>query len=99
MRMDVENMKAKKDVNDELVALQNLLDKSLDAHTFVESTKKIGFEFVEESPFGLTMKSTRGSYMLAILRSIHPSNIACLVYLDKNSKKTIYLVDSGERKY
>lgn len=86
-------------VNDELTLLKGLLNRSLDARTFVDVAKQHGFRFIEEGPIGLKMESTRGRFMLGVLESIHPTNIAILVYLDKTSNQTTCLVDGGRRQY
>jgi tetratricopeptide (TPR) repeat protein len=83
----------------EILTLQRLLDQSLDAKLFIEATKRLGFRFVSQTFAGLAMESDKGSYMLAILQSIHPANIAVLVYSDKRVGSTTTLVDNGKREY
>jgi len=85
--------------SDELVILRGLLDRSLDARTFVESALVFGFESIREGPTGLKLESARGALILGVFESVHPTNIATLVYLDKVSNETTCLVDAGRRQY
>jgi|GEM_PF-5326983 hypothetical protein len=85
--------------DDELSMLTKLLDHSLDAIAFAKSAQSNGFNVIDEGPMGLHMESPNGHFMLAVLASIHPKNIATLVYMDKLTGEKICLVDEGKKKY
>lgn len=85
--------------SDEATTLKRILDQSLDAKRFTNAALQHGFRFIQEGPMGLKMESDRGRFMLGVFGSIHETNIATLVYLDKASNKTVCLVDGGRRQY
>lgn len=84
---------------EEVATLKALLDDTLDAKLFTTVAQLQGFRFVEEGAMGLKMESDRGRFMLGVLGSVHETNIATLVYLDKASNRSVCLVDGGRRQY
>lgn len=81
----------------EIIMINAILDKTLNADIFINALKDFGFKFENESFMGLQMESEYGRILLKMKVSIHPTDIATLLYLDKKTEKEIYLVEDGIR--
>lgn len=82
---------------DELAMIKTILAKTLNADTFTEAIKALGFQFEEESPLtGLIMQTDYSRVLLKVKSRIHPTNIAALMHLDKATEKVTCLVEDGE---
>ncbi len=84
---------------DELFELKKLLDRSLDAEIFVRHAQSKGFRVVQKTPSGLHLESPEGHLRLAVLASLHPTNMATLIYRSKGTEHATTLVEEGKRKY
>jgi HEAT repeat protein len=85
--------------SDELSELKKWLDRSLDAEIFVRCAKSLGFSVTGKGLASSHMESSIAHLTLALLPSIHPTNIATLVYTSTGAEHSITLVDEGKRKY
>jgi len=83
----------------ELRALTELLNNSLDAKAFARSAISLGFNVINEGPMGLHMESPKGHFMLFVAASIHPTSITTLVYMNKFTGEKTCLVDGGKKQY
>jgi hypothetical protein len=84
---------------DELIMIKSVLDRTFDANIFISAIESIYFRFESESPMGLLMESDHSRLLLKVKNSIHPTNIATLLLLDKASGKQTYLIDDGIREF
>jgi hypothetical protein len=94
-----ENQANQIDSTSEIIMIKSILFETMNAETFISNIKKLGFKYEEESIMGLMMQSQCGQILLKIKSSVHPSNIATLLYLDKKNEKETYLVEDGIKCY
>jgi ankyrin repeat protein len=81
---------------DELSAIKMALRDSLNAASLVEKSQSLGFRVVKEDIMGLHMENDKAHFMLVVLSSNHPTNIATMVYMSKDTGDKTTLVDNGK---
>jgi hypothetical protein len=87
----------KMDSAGEIILIKSILDKTLNAEIFVNAIKSFGFKQEDESFMGLELESKYGRILLKTKDSVHPTNIATLLYLNKKTNQETYLVEDGIR--
>ena len=70
----------------EIDQINNQLAKSKNAEEFVLEIRRIGFTFVEETPFGITFKSSTGSVVIQVNNN---KEVASGMYLNHSSGEQV----------